>query len=157
MWSWRSTPGCPSQWSCVAEPSKMTNSGWVGRLTGEMSGPSPKHASTPPLGFALNTDGCRNVTSWPLYQAFSIRNCPPGPAWAVPVISAAAAIVATRKMSRRIVPLPPLDWRAARLPRSEPARRPLGHPLLRGGRLDVLVEPEQVVRVVPVLDRDQPL
>jgi hypothetical protein len=61
----------------------------------DMSGPSPKHANTPPLGFALNSDGCRKVISWPLHQAFSIRSCPPLPAYAVPVMNAAAAIAAT--------------------------------------------------------------
>jgi hypothetical protein len=51
----------------------MTYSGWVGLVMLARSGPRPKHAKTPPLGFALNTEGCRNVISWPSNQAFSIR------------------------------------------------------------------------------------
>ena len=81
----------------------MTYSGWVGLLMPDRSGPSPKQAKTPPLGFALNSDGCKNVISWPAYQAFSMRSCPPLPAYAVPAsstVAASAATVAASHLSR---------------------------------------------------------
>src|SRR6478672_6496885 len=115
----------------------MTYSGWVGLVMPARSGPRPKHARTPPFGFELNTDGCRNVSSWPLNHAFSIRRCPPLPAFAVPAMSARAAIAAMTVASHLS--------RFMSVPFSAGGR----------GRRDVLVQPEHVGRVVARLEGDE--
>ena len=53
----------------------------------------------PPFGFELKQRPLQERHLVPVAQAFPIRSCPPAPACAVPVISAAATSVA---MSQRV-------------------------------------------------------